>query len=373
MARGLTRSSGSNICKDVPEPISDVEIVAPNFKRRLSGVTSTIVVLVPLQRRLGLKVAAFGPGLPASLPHIRLRDFIHFWRRPRSGAPHRVWHARRNVEMLAGIFMRDVLRMRLKLLFTSASQRRHKRFTKWLIRRMDDVIATSRKTASYLEVPNTVIMHGIDTAQFRPPSERQDFLKASGLKGKYAIGCFGRVRHQKGTDVFVDSMIALLPHYPDWVAVVAGRATAEHVGFEQELQEKVAKAGLAERIVFLGEVPFVSEEGGIAAWYRRLAVYVAPSRTEGFGLTPLEAMASQTAVVASDAGAYPELIVEGKTGHIVPAGDLPAMQAAIETYLENPDMALEHGREALAHVQQNFPLQGEAEKIGAIYEGLLRS
>ena len=52
------------------EDISDVEIIAPNFKRRLSGVTSTIIQLVPVQRRLGQKVATLGPGLPATLPHI---------------------------------------------------------------------------------------------------------------------------------------------------------------------------------------------------------------------------------------------------------------------------------------------------------------
>ncbi|MGG2478098.1 glycosyltransferase family 4 protein, partial [Rhizobium sp. BR5] len=70
----------------------------------------------------------------------------------------------------------------------------------------------------------------------------------------------------------------------------------------------VAAAGLSDRIVFQGEVD------DIKPWYRRLTLYVAPSRNEGFGLTPLEAMASQTAVVASNAGAYEEMIVRGKTG-----------------------------------------------------------
>lgn len=352
-------------------PVEDVEVVAPNFKNRLSGVTSTIVVLIPLQRKLGIRVAAFGPGLPASLPHICWQDFLGFWKQPRSGAANRVWHARRNVEMLAGIFMRDILRMRLKLLFTSASQRHHKRFTKWLIRKMDAVIATSKKTAHYLEVPNTVITHGINLEQFRPPNAPEDFLTATGLNGKYAIGCFGRVRHQKGTDLFVDAMIELLPRYPDWVAIVAGRATAEHQAFEAELRSKVDEAGLSQRLIFLGELPFTGEGETIPVWYRRLTVYVAPSRTEGFGLTPLEAMASQTAVVASDAGAYPELIIEGETGHVVPAGDLQAMRSAIEVYLQEPEKALKHGHAALIHAQSHFPLQGEAEKIGAIYANLL--
>ncbi|HHV69374.1 MAG TPA: glycosyltransferase family 1 protein, partial [Ochrobactrum intermedium] len=51
-------------------PVQDVEVVAPNFKRRLSGVTSTIVQLIPLQRAKGLNIATMGPGLPDTLPHL---------------------------------------------------------------------------------------------------------------------------------------------------------------------------------------------------------------------------------------------------------------------------------------------------------------
>ena len=89
-----------------------IHVIAPNLKQRLSGVTSTIIQLVPVQNRLGQKVAVFGPGLPPHLPHLRLRDLWKLWRAPK-GASHRVWHARRNIEMLPGIIMRDVLRMPL--------------------------------------------------------------------------------------------------------------------------------------------------------------------------------------------------------------------------------------------------------------------
>lgn len=348
--------------------LNDTDVLAPNFKKRLSGVTSTIVQLVPVQRKMGIRIAAVGRGLPDDLPHIRLRDLIGLWRKPALGKAFRIWHARRNVEMLAGIFMRDVLRMKLKVIFTSASQRHHKKFTKWLIRRMDGVLATSGRTAGYLEVPHIVSMHGIDLEQFHPPRQEQDFFAATGLPGKYAIGCFGRVRHQKGTDLFVDAMIELLPRYPDWTAVVAGRATSEHQGFEKELQDKVKQAGLADRIIFLGEVPFVGADGGISAWYRRLDVYVAPSRTEGFGLTPLEAMASQTSVVTSDAGAYPEIVIEGETGYVVPSGQ--SMSAAIENYFRDPALAKRHAENGLQRVREYFPLEREAETIGKFYDSI---
>jgi len=349
----------------VPVPVEEVEVVAPNFKRRLSGVTSTIVQLIPLQRAKGLGIATLGPGLPDSLPHLGWSALFSFWKKPFKRR-FRIWHARRNIEMLAGIFMRDVLRMKLRLVFTSAAQRHHKPFTKWLIRRMNAVIATSGRSGSFLEVPHQVIMHGVDLERFHPPVGEDDQFSASGLPGQYAIGCFGRVRHSKGTDLFVDAMIALLPKYPQWTAIITGRTTAEHQAFEDDLKARIAAAGLQDRIRILGEV------ADVRIWYRRLTLYVAPSRNEGFGLTPLEAMASKTAVVASDAGAYAEMIVEG-TGSFVAAGDGDALRDAIEPYLVDPAMAERHGENALAHVRKTFPLEKEAEAISAVYERVFSS
>lgn len=360
---GPTKSSVSDSFNAVSfDTVSNVEVIAPNFKRKLSGVTSTIIQLIPLQRANGLKIVTMGPGLPADLPSIGWASLPRLWFKPRT-RPFRIWHARRNNEMIAGIFMRSVLRMKLKLLFTSAAQRDHKPFTKWLIRQMNAVIATSGKSGSFLKVPHTVIMHGVDTELFHPPQDDQDKFSASGLPGQYLVGCSGRIRPSKGTDLFVDAMINLLPRYPQWTAVMSGRTTAEHKGFEQALRDKIARAGLGDRIVFLGEVP------DVRLWYRRMTLYVAPSRNEGFGLTPLEAMASQTAVVASDAGAYAEMIEPG-TGTVVPAGDGPALEAAIAPYLADTAMCERAGRSGLAHVREKFPLQKEAAKILEVYEQL---
>ncbi|MCW4116847.1 glycosyltransferase family 4 protein [Aurantimonas sp. MSK8Z-1] len=338
--------------------LRDIEVIAPNFKRRLSGVTSTVVQLVPLQAR-GLGIATLGPGLPADLPKLRWRQLPGLWRRPRH-RPFRIWHARRNTEMLAGIVLRDVLRMPLRLVFTSAAQRRHTAWTRFLIRRMDAVIATSARSGAFLKVPHTVNLHGIDLDRFRPaaPGERS----AATAGGEHMVGCSGRIRHQKGTDLFVRAMIALLPHHPGWTAVLTGRTTPEHAGFEAGLRAEIARAGLSERIRFLGEVD------DVAAWFRRFDLYVAPPRNEGFGLTPLEAMASGAPVVASDAGAFAELIVEGVTGRVVPVDDLAALTAAIEPYLADDDLRQRAAEAALAHVRATFPLQREVEGIRAVYE-----
>lgn len=342
--------------------LEETEIIAPHFKRRLSGVTSTIIQLIPLMREQGMRVSTLGFGLPKKMPALAFRDLFGLWKSPK-GKPFRIWHARRNIEMLCGVLLRDILKMKLKLIFTSASQRHHKPFTKWLIRRMDRVIATSTHTGAYLEVPHKVIMHGVDVRRFTPPQTLDDCFASTGFPGKYAVGCFGRVRSSKGTDLFVDAMIALLPHYPEWIALIAGRTTKQHYKFEKELRQKIAKAGLDDRIIFLGEILDIS------LWYRRLSLYVTPSRLEGFGLTPLEAMASQVAVVTSDVGIFKELVVEG-TGTVVKVGDGLALTAAIEPYFADVEKTLAAGKKALTHVRTHFPLEKEASEIENVYKEL---
>lgn len=337
-------------------------VVAPNFKKRLSGVTSTIIQLVPLQAKR-FPIASLGGGLPDSVPQLGWSQVFGLLRRPR-GQAFRIWHARRNTEMIGGIVLRDVFRAPAKLVFTSAAQRNHKPFTKWLIRRMDAVIATSARSGGFLEVPHTVIRHGVDLTAFVPAPDRQRAVAEAGFAGQRLIGCFGRVREQKGTDLFVAAMIALLPDRPGWTAVISGRVTADNQTFVDGLKARIVVAGLSDRIRFLGEVP------DIKPWYQRVSLYVAPSRNEGFGLTPLEAMASGAAVVASDAGAYAEMIVPGETGAVVPAGDGEALHRAIQVYLDDPALAEAHGARALVHVRATFPLEGEADAIQGVYQRL---
>ena len=344
--------------------VADIDVVAPNFKRRLSGVTSTIVQLIPRQAEQ-IGIAALGPGLPAHFPKIT------WWQVPallRRSERHRfrIWHARRNIEMLAGLLLKTVFRAPLRVIFTSAAQRRHTWFTRFLIARMDTVIATSGRSGRFLNVPHTIVTHGVDCERFRPPAESEDFFEEIGLPGRFVIGCFGRIRYQKGTDLFVDAMVRLLPDYHDWTAVITGRVTRQHREYDRRLCRRIVQSGLQQRIVFLGEVP------DIRPWYRRLLLYVAPSRNEGFGLTPLEAMASRTAVVASDAGAHAEMIREGVTGAVVPAGNGDALTEAIRCYMERPGVAAAHGHNARDHVQRHFALENEAKGLNSVYDGLWR-
>lgn len=342
---------------------ADLDVLVPNFKKRLSGVTATIVRLVPLQAQ-EMALAAVSPDLPDHVPQIRLAQLLTMPRKGPQGP--RIWHARRNTEMLAGLALKHLLRKRLKLVFTSASQRQHTGYTKWLIGQMDHVIATSQMTASYLERPADVILHGIDVDSFTPAPDRAALRAKLNLPDASLIGCYGRIRAQKGTGDFVDAMIPILQQNPEVHGLIMGRATSEHADYLKALHSQVAQAGLTDRLHILPEVP-VHE---IADYYRVLDLFVAPQRWEGFGLTPLEAMACGVPCIATTVGAFPELITP-ETGTLIPPQDTPAMTQAIACYMADAALRATQGAAARAHIEANFRITQEAEAILAIYRRLL--
>ncbi|MFK7879136.1 glycosyltransferase family 4 protein [Roseobacter sp.] len=345
--------------------LKDIEVIAPNFKRRHSGVTSTVIRLVPLQAS-DIRIVACAPELPSEVPNLRPGKLLSLPRNGPSGP--RVWHARRNVEMVAGLALKHLAGKRLKLLFTSAAQRRHTGFTRWLIRQMDAVIATSAKSASYLERDATVIRHGVDCKRFQPVKDREALREELDLPARGPlIGCYGRIRHQKGNDLFVAAMIEVFATNPDAKALIMGRATNEHQDYLTKLKNDVAEAGLSERILFRDEVPIADLE----RHFQALDLYVAPQRWEGFGLTPLEAMSCGAPVVATKVGAFEELITEGQTGHLVEIEDVAGIADRVGRILANPEKLQKMSVAARASVVDNFRIEQEAASIIAVYRKLL--
>jgi len=348
-------------------PLAQTDVIAPNFKRRLSGVTATVMRLVPLQAR-SISIVATGPVVPEDVPQVPLLSLLTMSRRGPSGL--RVWHARRNVEMLGGLALRYVLGKRLKLMFTSASQRRQTGLTRWLIRRMDVVVATSDRTNAYLENPGHVIMHGIDTEGFSPSPDRAALRADLKLPVTATlVGCYGRIRAQKGTDAFVEAMLPVLRANPEVVALVMGRATEKYEAFEQGLKERVRAEAMQDRVLFLPEVPV----GDIADFYRVLDLYVAPQRWEGFGLTPIEAMACGVPVVATRVGAFEKLVVQDTTGLLVDADDIPALSDAINSALSDRDRLANWAVAGRSYVMSDFSIEREAAALVKIYRRLLKA
>jgi mannosyltransferase len=323
--------------------------------------------LVPLQAH-DIAIVATGPEVPAEVPQVPLISLLTMSRKGPAPGGWRVWHARRNVEMLGGLVLRYLLGKRLRLMFTSASQRKQTGLTRWLIRRMDAVVATSERTNAYLEHPAHVILHGIDTEGFAPSPDRAALRAALHLPVKATlIGCYGRIRAQKGTDAFVEALLPVLRDDPDTVALVMGRATEKYQGFEKGLKARAKAEGLSDRMLFLPEVPV----GDMADYYRVLDLYVAPQRWEGFGLTPIEAMACGVPVVATRVGAFEQLVMQDITGLLVPPDDIAALEAAVRAALSDRDRLAQWAIAARRFVMSDFSIAREAAALVALYRDLL--
>lgn len=338
-----------------------IEVIAPNLKRRLSGVTATVVRLIPIQAR-SIGIVTTGPGLPPDLPHLPLwRCFLL------PGDRWRVWHARRNTEMVLGLILRHLFLRKLRLMFTSAAQRHHKPLTRWLIARMEAVVATSARAQAYLQVPSQVVMHGVDCDEFHPATDRAALRAELGLPVEARlIGCFGRIRAQKGVDLLVEAAIRLLPSRPDLQVIFTGRVTEDQRAFHAEQVARLQAAGIADRVHFLGELPWDE----VARHYRAMDLFTAPARWEGFGLTPLEAMASGVPVVAARVGAFETLLTPG-VGTLVPPGDAEALTQAIAGWIDDPARLAAGAEAARAHVLAHHRIEDEAAALNAIYRRLL--
>lgn len=343
----------------------DPEVIVFNLKRRFSGVSATINALVPLQMqqwRLGF----CGTPLSNGVPGMSLREALRLSRRPPAGRPFRIWHVRRDPEMMAGVFARDVLGMPIRLVFTSAAQHLHSAVPRWLISRMDSVISTTPGAAAF--VPNTtaVVPHGIDLARFSAPADKSLAWREGGLPGSIGVGLFGRVRPEKGTDLFVDALIEILPKLPEVTGIITGLASPAHQRFQAQLQQRIDVAGLGPRIRFLGELPTPEVE----AWFRRCLVAVACPRYEPFGLTPFEAAACGCALVCSRTGAFEQLVVPDVTGALVAPGDGPGLAQQLLRILGDPAHAQAMGAAARDRVSREFSLEREAQGIAAVYQQL---
>ena len=350
------------------------ELFVTNFNKNFTGVSSTAANVLRQQVALH-DVALVGRPLPGCPDPITVKAARQLSASPPQSYPFAIWHVRRNTEMRAAIWTRDVLRLPIRIVFTSAALRRHSALPRWLISRMDAVVATTEEAASFVPHVRAVVPHGVDTETYFPAQDRATAWQALGYGGEMGIASIGRIRPEKGTDLFVEAMLHLLPQLPGAKALVLGRAAREHQGFLKGLQTRIQAAGLSDRILFPGEIPATE----LPRIMRALSLVMQLPRYEGYGMVPLEGMASAVPFVGSDAGYYRAFSAQGSTGHIIPQGDTQAppqtggSQAAASAALSLLSTPAQHqtmATKAREVAVTSFSATREAEGIEAVYQEL---
>ncbi len=177
----------------------------------------------------------------------------------------------------------------------------------------------------------TVIPNAVDIAEFRfglPADER--LKRELGLEGATVIGFIGSFYAYEGLDLLVQALPQVLARRAEARLLLVGGGPQE-----QALRAAVRDAGLQEKVVFTGRVPHAQ----VQRYYSLVDVFAYPRRamrlTETVTpLKPLEAMAQGKLLVASDVGGHREMIRDGETGMLFPAGSAEALAQSILRLLD---------------------------------------
>jgi glycosyltransferase involved in cell wall biosynthesis len=167
----------------------------------------------------------------------------------------------------------------------------------------------------------------------------------------FVIGHAGAFTREKGQDVALEAARLLAPRLPHARMLLVGDGP----------ERRNPTEGTAILPGFLDD---------LTEFYAALDLFIMPSRSEGWGLTALQAMANGLAVIATAVGGLPELVEQGKTGWLVPPDSPPALADAIEAAASDPARRCEYGRNARERAAQ-FSIQRTVEQIERFYARLL--
>lgn len=216
-----------------------------------------------------------------------------------------------------------------------------------------------------------VIHNGIDPEVYRPmPSE--EALARFGIDPSVPYAFFnGRITRQKGMPLLLGAALDVDPRF-QLVMAASSPDTQEIAAEVDELAERVR----AERGNLVWIDRYISREDLIRL-HTHASVFVCPSIYEPFGLVILEAMACETAVVASRVGGIPEIVVEGETGYLVDYNPddtrafTTALASRVEELLKDTTLASKMGKAGRRRVVDHFGWPAIATKTVVLYDALL--
>lgn len=201
----------------------------------------------------------------------------------------------------------------------------------------DRVIACSRAAgdhvADLLGVPPerlTVVPNAVDTERFAA-ADRVAARAAFGIAdGRPVVALVGRIDPHKGQDDYVRAAPLVRAAHPDALLLLVGSTAKDEVA--GPIRELIADEGVEDVVQFTG---YVDDMPGL---YAAIDLLAAPSRTEGFGLMLVEAMAAGVPIVASAVDAIPEVVGDGPA-LLLPPNDPATLATAINRVLGDRDAA----------------------------------
>ncbi len=207
-----------------------------------------------------------------------------------------------------------------------------------------------------------VIPSGVDLSPFHPlPGWREEVRKELGIPPEApVVGFVGRLAAVKGPDIFLEVAANVLGQNPDVRFVVIGDGE-----LSSALKRRAKKYWLDKAILWTGwrEDP--------QRMFAALDLLALTSRNEGQGRVLVEAMAAGVPAVAMATGGVPEVIADGETGVLVPAGDVVSASKKIVDLLAAPERRRAMAAAGRKRARERFSLEVMIRRLERLYDGLL--
>ena len=215
----------------------------------------------------------------------------------------------------------------------------------------------------------SVVGNGVNLDDFHEQEPDREYLKDWRLEGKRVAGFIGSFFRYEGLDLLLEAVARLSVTRTDIALLLIGTGR-----METQLRDQIHRLGLINVVRMPGSVPHRRIPGVYALMdvlvYPRYSVRLTELVTP---LKPLEAMAMGKTVLASDVGGHRELIQDGQTGILFPAGNVSALTDALGRLLDNPTLRKKYERQAGSWVRANRSWNATTAVYSHIYAKALAS
>lgn len=207
------------------------------------------------------------------------------------------------------------------------------------------------------------IAHGVHLPRFTPSIDKTAYRERLGLRpGSVVVGTIGRPIAEKGHQYLIEAMPDVLRAHPDVEFLIVGEGN-----LRDALSQQAARAGVGDRLHFTGARSDVPE------LLSMMDVFVFPSVSEGFGIAVLEAMAARLPVVVSDIRPLVDIVEHDVSGLLVPARNAPALAAALNRVIADPDLRHRLSRGGRALVEARYTDRHMVQAHEELYLSLTRA
>lgn len=203
-----------------------------------------------------------------------------------------------------------------------------------------------------------VIYNGVDTSRFALPRTGDLRRRLALPEGAVLLGALGNIRPAKAYDVLLDAFARVAQARSDVHLVIGGEGKGR---LFESLRAQCQRLGLESRVHFLG---FVDDP---AQYLSGLDVFVLSSRSEGFSIATVQALASSLPVVATRSGGPEEILVDGKTGWLVANENPEALANGLLAVLADMSKALQVASMGREDATKRFDISAMLKAYDALY------